>query len=115
MSKPVYPYIQWLVTGTKSNILKCDGNQLVGFITPATFSSTAVTFEMTASMITPIWVPIKDSSGSAISFTVTTSSYYGFSQDQIAKFLGVEIFRFVGGSSETAGTLIQPILIPRQY
>lgn len=115
MSKPVHPVIQWLITGTKSNILKCDGNQLVGFITPATFSSTAITFEMTATMTSPIWVPVKDSGGSAISFTVTTSSYYGFSQDQIAKFNGVEVFRFVGGSSETAGTLIQPILIPRPY
>lgn len=114
MGRPAYPTVQWQAAGTTSSMVKCDGNQLIGFITGGTLVSTAITFSMAPST-TATFVPVKDSGGSAISFTVTTSGYYGFSQDQIAKFTGVEIFKFVGGSSEAAGTTIQPVFIPRQY
>lgn len=116
MGRPAYPVVKWQVTGTTTPLVKCDGNQLVGFITGPTLSSTTMTFNDVSSFnqsATP--VPIKNSAGTAISFTVTTNSYYGFSQDQTAQFTGVEVFQFVGGASETAGTTIQPIFIPRQY
>lgn len=120
MSKPAFPVVQWQVAGTSSSMVKCDGNQLIGFVTGGTLVSTTMTFSMVPSTAAggstgPTYIPVKDSSGLAISFTVTTNSYYGFSQDQIAKFTGVEVFKFVGGSSEAAGTTIQPIIVPRQY
>lgn len=118
MSKPAFPTVAWKATGTSSDIVRCDGNQLVGFVTGATLSSTAMTFSMATTLASagnPTFVPVKDSGGSAISFTVAPSGYYGFSQDQIAKFTGVEAFKFVGGSSEAIGTTIQAVLIPRQY
>lgn len=117
MGRPAYPTKTWNVAGTDSEIIKLDGNQLIGFITGATLISTTMTFKMapTLAVTSPAFVAVKDSGGSAISFTVTTSSYYGFSQDQIAKFDGVEIFKFVGGSSEAAGTTIQAVFVPRQY
>ena len=116
MSKPNYPKAYWQVSGTTSNFVHTAGQQVIGFITPSTFASTAVTFTMSASLNDnpPVFVPVKDSTGSAISFTVTTSSYYGFSADQIAKFQGVEVFKVVGGSSEAQGTTVQLVLIPRQ-
>lgn len=115
MSKPAYPVVQWQIAGTSSSFVKCDGMQLVGFVTGGTLVSTTMTFSMEPAITSAAFIPVKDSTGAAISFTVTTSGYYGFSQDQIAKFTGVEIFKFVGGSSEAAGTTIQPVLIPRQY
>jgi hypothetical protein len=116
MSKPNYPVVYWQNAGTTSNLIRLGGQQLIGFITPSTFSSTSVTFKMATDLnANPIVsVPVKDSSGSAISFTVTTSSYYGFSADQIAKFQGIDNLQLVGGSSELQGTTVQLVLIPRQ-
>lgn len=120
MSKPAHPLIGWNNAGTTSNLYKMDGNQLVGFILPANTASTSVTFTMASSLSTAansIFIPVADSSGSAISFTVTasTAKYYGFSQDQIAKFTGIEIIKMVMGSSEAVGFAAQLIIIPRQY
>lgn len=119
MSKPLYPLIGWNNAGTNSNLYKTDGNQVIGFIVPATFVSTSVTFQMITSLAstTAVFVPVCDSSGSAISFTTTTATakYYGFSQDQIAKFTGIEIIKMISGSSEISGVAVQLVVIPRQY
>lgn len=118
MSRPSYNLVQWTNTGTTSGPIKLAGNQIVGFILPATIASIAFTFNMTittdvASSIS--WIPVCDSSGSAISFTTTaaTAKYYGFSQDQIAKFTGIDLLQMVAGSSETQNQAIYAVLIPR--
>ena len=71
MSKPSYPVIPWTLSGKVSGQFHLDGNQLVGFVLPATIASTAITFNMATSRdASPIvWVPVNDSSGSVISFT----------------------------------------------
>lgn len=119
MARPSYSTIAWPTTGKTSSPFKMDGNQIVGFFLPATIASTAITFK--AALTTNInsgsivWYPVCDSSGSAISFTVNaaTADYYGFSQDQIAKFSGIELIQMNAGSSETANQSIQLAIIPR--
>jgi hypothetical protein len=118
MGRPAYSLVPWTTTGTKSAPVKLDGNQVVGFILPATIASTSIKFNAAttlnvASSVT--WYPINDSSGAAVSFTVNaaTAGYYGFSQDQIAKFTGAELLQMVAGSSETANQAIYLIIIPR--
>jgi hypothetical protein len=119
MSRPAFPKIQWNNVGTVSGPFKLDGNQIVGFYLPNTTVSTSITFNAatTESIASGgiVWYPVKDSTGAAISFTVTASAYgyYGFSQDQIAKFTGVELLQMVAGSSEAANQNILVSIIPR--
>lgn len=119
MGRPAYPAVNWQTAGTTSQMVKCDGNQLIGFITGATLVSTTMTFSMVQSAVlaqtASNFLPVKGSAGTAISFTVAPNGYYGFSADQVNIFTGVEIFKFVGGSSEAAGTSIEAVFIPRQY
>lgn len=118
MGRPAYPVASWKAAGTTSDILKCDGNQLAGFITLGTLVSTTMTFQMApvlAIATNPVFYPVNNSGGTPISFTVAPNGYYGFTADQQSQFLGVEVFKFVGGSSEAVGTTIRPVFIPRQY
>lgn len=116
MGRPAYPIIGWTNIGKVSDMVKMDGNQLVGFIVPATFVSTAVTFSMATSS-SGTFIPIADSGGSTISFTTTTltAAYYGFSADQQSKFLGAEIIKMNTGTNEAAGIQVRFVVIPRQY
>lgn len=107
MTSPAYADANWKAAGTKSDPVSIPGAQLVGIVTPGTFASTAVTFEMATDINTPTWVPVKDSSGSAISLTVATNSYYGFNANQIDAFRGVQHLKVVGGSSEVANTKVK--------
>src|SRR4051794_12498084 len=103
MVTPAYPDVNWRAAGTTSEAVALQGQTLVGFFTPSTFASTAVTFTG-CDTIDGTYKPIKDSSGSAISFTVGTNGYYGLKYDQIAAFLGLQFIKMVGGTSEAAGT-----------
>lgn len=102
--------------GTKTPVIKLSGQQIVGFYTPGTLVGTAMTFNMTPDVNAnpPLTLPVKASSGSALSFTVTTSSYYGFTVDQMEQFIGVNNIQLVSGSTETTGAIITLALIPRQ-
>lgn len=107
MTSPAYADAAWHAAGTKSQPVSVPGAQVVGFVTPSDLTSTAITFEMAPDINTPVWVPVKDSSGSAISFTVTTGGYYGFNENQVAAFRGVQHLKVVGGSSEAAGRVVK--------
>lgn len=98
--------------GTTSEVLDIHGNDVVGFYTPSALTSTAITFKAGAADDSTM-VAVKDSSGSAISFTVAASGYYGFSQDQICKFRGIRFLELVCGSSEAAARQIPMCLQPR--
>lgn len=117
MSRPSYvPAVVPAGGTTPTNWTKMVGQQLVGFIIPANLVSTAITFHMSpdlnASTITDI--AVADSSGSAVSFTVsTTALYIGFTQDQTAKFDGIENVKPVCGSTETNGATITLVTVPR--
>lgn len=102
MPQAEYGHANWPAAGEKSKAVALSGNTLCGFITPSDLTGTAITFEM-AEKIDGTYVPVKDSGGSAISFTVAASGYYGFKQDQIAAFIGVRFVKVVSGSSEAAG------------
>lgn len=106
MATPTYPALNWRAAGTKSDPITLSGQTVVGFFTPGTFASTAVTFEA-AETPDGSYVPVKDSSGAAISFTVSTSGYYGFKNDQMTAFIGLRNVRMVGGSSEAAATVVK--------
>lgn len=121
MSRPAISLVPWPNAGKTSAPIKLDGNQVVGFILPATIASTAITFKIATTLNvasgSPVWIPVNDSSGSVISFTVNaaTAGYYGFSQDQIAKFTGCEVLQMNAGTSESANQVIQIVIIPRRY
>lgn len=118
MSTPAYPIVSWKAAGASSDILKLNGNQIIGFITGATLVSTTMTFSMVPALSTatnPAFIPVNGSAGTPISFTVAPNQYYGFSADQQSIFVGVEVLKFVGGSSEAVGTTIRAVIIPRQY
>jgi hypothetical protein len=122
--RPAYPTIAWPTTGKNSAPFSLNGNMLVGFIVPATIASTAISFntaltkDISSSMLSIAWVPVKDaaaSSATTLSFTIasSTAAYYGFSQDQIQKLSGTEVLQMVANSSETANQSIQLVLLPR--
>lgn len=119
--RPSLSLLPWPTTGKTSAPYALDGNQLVGFLMPATIASTAVTFNtsltknISSSSLSIGWAPVADSSATTLSFTVTSSTlkYYGFSQDQIAKFSGVELLQMAANSSETANQSIYLALLPR--
>lgn len=106
MPTPSYAQLNWRAAGTTSDPIELAGQTVLGFITPGTLTSTSVTFTA-CDTIDGTYVPVKDSSGSAISFTVTTNGYYGFKYDQIGAFLGIRFLKMVGGSSEAAGRQVK--------
>lgn len=105
MPTPAYPTAHWNIAGTKSAATKISGT-VVGFYTPDTLSGSSFTFEA-ADAQDGTFLPVKNSGGSAISFTVAASGYYGFTADQIAAFRGVEWLKIVSGSSEAAGRKVK--------
>lgn len=112
MTSPAYPVVYWLNAGTTSNVADLGHSQIVGFVTPATLSSSTLTFNA-ATTINGTLKAVKDSSGSAISFTVAANGYYGFTEDQKMKFEGIRYLQLVGGSSEAQGRNVELALIPR--
>lgn len=81
----------------ESNLISLKGFTLVGIQTPSAFTGTALTFEACASDGTGC-VQVKTStSGTALSYTVTTSSYYAINP---ADFQGIQFLKIKSGSSE---------------
>lgn len=83
----------------ESSLVTLNGFALVGIQTPSVFTGTALTFESCASDGTGC-VPVKTStSGTPLSYTVTTSSYYAIAP---ADFEGIAYLKIKSGSSEGA-------------
>lgn len=106
MATPSYAQTIIRAAGTTTDAIGLAGQTVVGFITPHVFASTTITFSM-CDTIDGTYITIKDSSGSAVSFTVSTDGYYGFKYDQIGAFLGVRFLKVIGGSSEAANTVVK--------
>lgn len=82
---------------TTSSLVKLVGFNLVGIQTPAALTGTTLTFQACNSDGSTC-VPLKvTSSGTALSQTVTTSSYYAMDP---VNFHGVAYLKLVSGSSE---------------
>jgi hypothetical protein len=106
MGIPSYPQLNWRASGTTSDAIGLAGQTVVGFFTPHVFASSTVTFTG-CDTIDGTYKAIKDSGGSAISFSVGIDGYYGFKYDQIGAFLGLQFIKMVGGSSEAAATQVK--------
>lgn len=87
-----------------SSVIKLNGFALVGVKTPAALTGTAFTFEACDADGSNS-VPLKvTTSGTALSYTVTTASYYAIDP---APFQGVQYLKIKSGTAEGAArTLI---------
>jgi hypothetical protein len=83
------------------------GEQVVGIVTPATLTSTTITFTCCATGTT--FVPLYDSTGTQVSVTVGTSRFIYLSP---AIFAGVAQLKLVGGSSEGGDRVISVLTRP---
>lgn len=92
------------ISGTTTPAIPLNGFSLVGIITPAVLTGTALTFTVSNSLA-GTYVPLKTTtSGTALSYTVTTSSYYAIDPKD---FSGVAYLKIVSGATEGAArTLI---------
>lgn len=82
------------------------GGVLYGFFLPAEFDGTALTFT-TAPTAGGTHVAVKDSGGSAISFTVAASGYYGLNANQVNALKGCRFLKLVSGTNQsTTDTVI---------
>lgn len=85
--------------GTTSEALPTSVGTILGFRTPATLTSTAVTFTGCATA-TGTFVPVYDSEGNQVSVTVTTSRGYTLSGSDADAILGHPFIKMVFGSAE---------------
>lgn len=82
-----------------SGAINMKGMALVGIFTPAALTGTALTFEVSQTLA-GTYVPLKvTTSGTALSYTVTTSSYYAIDPKDFA---GVQFLKIKSGSAEGA-------------
>jgi hypothetical protein len=94
--------------GTVSNSidLDCYGSLegLVGFVMPAAFTGSAITFNVSVDDVT--YQALNDSSNAAVSITVTVSKSYAFKQDVRSCLSPWRYIQLVSGSSEGAARTI---------
>lgn len=90
------------ISTTKSAAINCGGMSLVGFIMPAAFTGTAITFEV-SNALAGTYVPLYDSSNNPVSMTVAVSRAYSVNP---ALFVGWQYLKLVSGSTELAGRTI---------
>jgi len=83
------------------------GEQVVGILTPASMTGTAMTF--TVCFIGTTFVPLHDSTGAAVSITIGSSRYIYLPP---AIFAGVARLRVVSGSVESGAKIISVITRP---
>lgn len=101
-----YPTVTIASGAAASGALDLHGGVLYGFYLPAEFDGTALTFT-TAPAADATFVPVKDSGGSAVSFTVAASGYYGLKADQVNVLKGCRFLKLVSGTNQsTSDTVI---------
>jgi len=94
-------------TTSESLDLQKSADCVLGIVTPAALTSTAITFEASFDGGTT-WVPVQQvDGGGAFSLTVSTSQFIPIDP---RVFAGVELLRIVGGSSEGADREIGVVL-----
>lgn len=82
---------------TASGVVDLGGATLLGFMTPATFTGVAITFNVGISA--DVMVPLRDITGTLISVPVTPSQAYGL--DPLT-FAGWQFVQLVSGTTEAA-------------
>lgn len=91
---------------TKSNAIDLYGTSIVGFITDANLTGTALTFEG-SDTLTGTYVVIHNNSG-AISRTVGTSKYY--LESSVDTFKGLRFLKVVSGTIQATNPAIIKIV-----
>lgn len=101
-----YPTVTIASGSAASGEIDLHGGVLYGFFLPAEFDGTSLTFT-TAPTPGGTHLAVKDSSGSALSFTVAASGFYGLSGDQVAKLKGCRFLKLVSGTNQsTTDTIV---------
>ena len=96
--------VTWPAAGTTSAAINIDNKTPVGLRTPSTFTSTSITFSESEAHNGTFRV-IKDETGTAITYTVTTNSFYRLKPSDFA---GAGPFiKVIGGSSEAEGREVE--------
>lgn len=90
-------------SGTKTGAIDLGGCQLTGFQLPASFTGTAITFEVSPDNST--FQALYDKNNAAISFTVTQGRTYALG-DLIQSLAGYRYMKLVSGSTEGADRTI---------
>ena len=93
------------ISTTTSSIIDCLGKVLVGLIMPSAFTGTTLAIEV--SMDGTTFLPLYNTSGSAVSITVGVDRHIGIVP---ADFAGARWFKLVSGSTEVAEREITAIL-----
>lgn len=89
---------------TVSDAVDLGGLRPIALVTPAALTGTAFTFQ--ASVDGSTYVAVYDSSGSAVSVTVSTSRYIVLSP---TTFAGIRFLKVVSGSAEGGARTIQVV------
>lgn len=89
-------------TGQESGVINTGGLSLCGFFTPAALTSTAMTFEACATA-NGTFVPVKDTTGAALSIVVAASGYYAVNP---VNFQGLAFLKLKSGTAEGADRII---------
>jgi len=84
--------------GTTSPAVSLNGATLVGIITPAALTGTALTFQASPTL-TGTYSPVYATGGTQVSYTVGTSRYIVIPAQDMA---GVQFVKVVSGSTEAA-------------
>lgn len=103
MAAVSHPQINWRASGTTSDPVMLNGNNLCGFIMPASFVGTSITFNM-SDKIDGTFVPVYDDTGTALTYTVSTSRYV---RVKPSDFAGIRVLQLVSSSSEAANTVVK--------
>ena len=85
-------------SGTASGAVDLQGLTLCGFIMPATFTGTLVTFTC-SDTLAGTYVPVYDATNTQKSVTVSASRYYALNPSDFA---GIRFIKLVSGSAEGA-------------
>lgn len=88
------------ISTTTSGAVNIRGYQRGGFVLPAAFTGSAVTFLVSVDGVT--YIVLNDTSNSAVSQTVTAAKSYALP----AAIFSFNFFKFVSGSSEAAARSI---------
>ena len=93
---------------TVSNAIDIGGGTLVGLITPAALTSTAISFQ-SAPSLAGTYVACKDGAGSSISKTVAASQDIKIASSDL---FGRQFLKLVAGTTEGADRIITLIIRP---
>lgn len=92
---------------TTSGVIDMGGASMAGLIIPASFTGTAISFKI-SDTFGGTYVPLKNSAGTTVSFTVSSSSAIGFDPTDFAAF---RYFQIVSNNTEVGDKAIK--IIPR--